>query len=690
MIMDMKKFSPYTGNLHEISPLAQAVLKILKFIAISLLAGTFIIQLFIGNLTLSQHPAYPEIVEGVLDLREWDFDEFGTVPLIGDWEFYWKQLLDPQESPGRHGTFIDVPGTWKGNVIGQETLPGIGYATYRMRILLDPDNLADFSLRIKTVSTALELYVDEQLISSIGVPSHDEDTTVAAFRPSVVSIPSGSKTNSISIQANIANFNYRDGGMWRSLEFGKSAHIQHDKWKADFRSIMLFSSLMMMAIYHTALYLMRKKDLYFLDLALFSLAIAIRALLPTEYTILQIFPQIPFNIIIKMEYLSIIFAMLFVPLLFRSIFPEEFNKKVLSIIIIASSFFVALVLMTPPQIFTHIIHVFYGYSFLVMFYLLFVDIKALKENRQGSLITLIGALAMVITAASDNLLANLIITKGPFIEFGMVIFIFFQALALSLRLTSTFTEVENLSDSLSAMNEGLENEVEKRRVELHSAYETMSSLEQIRSAEIERKRLGRNLHDGLGQSIHALDLISTSLVKKDRNNDPMIKNVQKLSHTIQEEVYSIIEQLYPVLNGGIGFVSAIQSLIERTEELFGIPITYSCPDTDLSIDEGTANELYYMISEALHNIFRHAAPKKIGLSILEQDHVLKIMIDNDGVNEIPLDQSPDTITHGRGQQIMKYRAKLIEGVCEAGLQGQGNYRVIITLPIKRSEEKIYD
>ena len=67
--------------------------------------------------------AGPQAVQGVLDLREWDFEQDGPVELNGEYEFYWQQHLDPSEFSAASRpvptAFVKVPGFWKRLDIGE-------------------------------------------------------------------------------------------------------------------------------------------------------------------------------------------------------------------------------------------------------------------------------------------------------------------------------------------------------------------------------------------------------------------------------------------------------------------------------------------------------------------------------------------------------------------------------------------
>ena len=667
--------------------------RIIHILAIGLLFSILVFSFFLGNNEYRQHPPYPEAVNGVIDLRAWDFESFGPVPLHGEWEFYWKQFPEPTEPPQGEVSYIPVPSTWNSKKVQQDNITETGYAAYRITVLLnqspaasteEPESTNRMGLRIMTAGTSMQVFAGNSLVSSVGISGVSPETSTAAFHPEVVSIPCSESLGALQLQANIANFDYRMGGMWRPISIGSYAQLKKLKWQSDMRSIILASSLFMMVLYHTALYMFRKQNHYILMLALFCLSIAIRALFPTEYTIVQIFSKIPFSLLIKIEYLSIMFAVLFGALFARFFFPEDFHGLSMVLITGISAVFISIVILAKPLFFTHVLFFFYIFSAGVMLYLLYVMIIAVIRKRQGAVLTLIGTIILMTAVWIDNLLANFIINIGPFIEIGMILFIFFQALALSQRLALSFSQVEKLSFSLAELNAKLEDEIQKRTEELHSAYESMRSLEEIRVVEIERKRLGRNLHDGLGQSVHALELISTSAVKKKSADTQFAQKVSDIAHIIQTELYTIIEQLYPVANGGAGLIEALRVLADQISRIYNIPVFCDFSSIDIEIEESMANEIYYILKEALHNAVRHAKPAGIYLKLEERTGVLVISVENDGVPGDSQTVDPNRQTtghHGRGITIMKYRTKLLNGVCTVGRKGPDLFVVTLRIPI---------
>jgi hypothetical protein len=112
-------------------------------------------------------------VNGVIDLSSWDFEKDGSVPIIGDWHFHWKELITPDQArQAPAAQLTHVPGFWDNlqdlNRPGEEIGP-YGYATYRMEVRgLTPGTT--LGLRMFLACTAYELYWVESTGRASSIP----------------------------------------------------------------------------------------------------------------------------------------------------------------------------------------------------------------------------------------------------------------------------------------------------------------------------------------------------------------------------------------------------------------------------------------------------------------------------------------------------------------------------------------
>ncbi|MFW6387667.1 MAG: diguanylate cyclase [bacterium] len=440
---------------------------------------------------------HPPAVAGTLDLRDWSLEEDGPVPLSGQWEFYWQRLYGPDHfedsvsddvtptarprsdvsggGTSRSALFADVPGSWESVELDGGGIPGTGYATYRLIVLLgdQPERLA---IRTLTVSTAFALYVNGVQANSAGNVGVDSQASEPEYNPQVQHIPDGGNPRRLELLVQVSNFDYRTGGLWRPLRLGTEEDLSVEKWNRDLRSMFLFGTLFMISMYHFALFLMRRKDTYFLHLALLSLLISVRALVVGEYILTGLMSDVSFSTLIRTEYISYFLAVVAAVLLFRSMFPKDFLRWVPHLVTVITGLFVAFVLLTPPALFTQVIFLHHAFSFCVIAYLAFVCGYAVKRGRPGAVLALVGFVIMAVASVHDILYSSFVIPTGNIADAALIIFIFVQAVVLSLRLTDAFSQVETLTGELAALNAGLERQVDERTAELRSAYESIKVL----------------------------------------------------------------------------------------------------------------------------------------------------------------------------------------------------------------------
>ena len=587
---------------------------------------------------------------GVLDLRGWSKTEIPCIALDGEWEFFWNQLISPQDRFQKSNVYAEVPGTWSGT--------STGFAAYRLRVLTDPLE-GTFALRHLTAGTAMNIFVDGQQVVTIGHVSETSDKAVPAYRTGVTLLQGLEGATAFDIILQISNYDYRIGGPWRQIWFGDYEALSRRHWGAETRAIILFSALLAMGLYHMAIYLLRSEDRQYLALSILCLLLSLRALLPTQFTLMDLFPQLPFYVIVRLEYLTFYLSVPTSALLFFTLYRQEFQVMAVKVIVLISLLFSLTVLITPPLVFTRYIFLFYVFSALSILYMCLAVLKAVLHQRTGAVFTLIGSVILAGATINDNFYSSFFIHTNTYIETGMILFIFFQALALSVRLTEAFNEVEVLSSSLTELNAGLEQKIEKRTEEMRAAYESVKKLELVRFADEERKQLGRALHDGLGQSVHALELLGEGL--RLYRHDPEIieqklQAILAVNGEIRDYLYTILEELYPVSIGELGLVAGIETLGKKISSYHGICVDITCPQAEVPVDEVLSHDIYLIISEAVSNALRHAAPSHIKVVLSYEKKRILLQIINDGVNNELSSAEKETPDGGRGLKIMEYRA----------------------------------
>ncbi|MBM7660104.1 PAS domain S-box-containing protein [Bacillus mesophilus] len=145
--------------------------------------------------------------------------------------------------------------------------------------------------------------------------------------------------------------------------------------------------------------------------------------------------------------------------------------------------------------------------------------------------------------------------------------------------------------------------------------------------EEERKRLSRELHDGVGQDLYSL-LISISRLKNELEH-PLLDQMHDETTQLIEEIRNLSWELRPSVLDDLGLVPATRSFINRFSSHFGISVAFDCTlKQRLSYEVETT--IYRIIQESLTNIRKYADVKEAYVSIIEDGDVVKMTVQDEG------------------------------------------------------------
>jgi len=221
--------------------------------------------------------------------------------------------------------------------------------------------------------------------------------------------------------------------------------------------------------------------------------------------------------------------------------------------------------------------------------------------------------------------------------------------------------VERTAD-LSRANAALSNEIQER---------TRLERELLDAGERERQRLGRDLHDDLGQLLTGIGFLSSAAEQKlAAQARPEARALLDIRGLVQEAIAKtriLSLGLTPVTLGEGGFVGALRELAVVTERVFKVPCALEYAEF-LEVDDVlAATNLYRIAQEAVSNAVRHGSARHIVISLAMDGDTLRLSIRDDGRG---FDGNHGT-HEGLGLGIMRYRAELVGGMLEVESKAQG-------------------
>ncbi|MEH0018899.1 MAG: 7TM diverse intracellular signaling domain-containing protein [Desulfobacter sp.] len=395
---------------------------------------------------------------GVLDLSQWNFSKDGPVAMRGHWDFFWQRHIfpAPEHPPSSRDGLIRVPGAWNRFKRDGSPIPGRGFATFRLQILLAASHHY-MGLKFLDMSTAFAAYINGEKIYTSGIPGTASAETVPGYAPKVVPIPEASTENALELVIHVSNFHHWQGGMWETVTIGNVSDLNAVRNNQMFLDALLFGSILVMGIYHLFLYRFRPGDKSALFFGLFCLITSIRPITHGERLIFQLFPDaIPFTLFMQINYISFYLCAPLFAHYARCLFPGHVPGILTRGTAAAGVLAAATALVLPPQRFTAVLPWFQGVVLIAVAYGCVCLVKAVRDKAENSGVFTLGFLILGATILNDILYSRQIIDSFYTFPFGLFSFILCQAVLLSRRFARAF-------DLITFQQKTLESEMIRRK-----------------------------------------------------------------------------------------------------------------------------------------------------------------------------------------------------------------------------------
>jgi len=205
-------------------------------------------------------------------------------------------------------------------------------------------------------------------------------------------------------------------------------------------------------------------------------------------------------------------------------------------------------------------------------------------------------------------------------------------------------EIGSLAETFNTMSDQVREERRKRILALFDGQE------------MERRRISRELHDGLGQR-----LVGTKLhIENCDEDDPacLLKTMRETKsslHGIVDELRRISNDLMPAALDELGLETALNNLCSDVGRQLGIEVDFDASLTSPT-NNNTAVYFFRIAQEGIHNIIKHAKAGSISMQMMENRDSLIMILEDDGIGF-----NPEQAVKGNGLSNMKERAVLLGG-----------------------------
>lgn len=406
--------------------------------------------------------------KGIIDLRNWDFNKDGIIRLDGEWEFFYNELLDPHELKKRNSSnvYVKLPGRWRNIKDNKEKIGRYGYATYRLKILLN-DKTSYLGLKIPTSYVAYTIWIDNKYKFEQGKVAKNMEEEIPKSYPKDLFF--NAEKNNIEIIIQNSNFHDESGGFLNSFLLGESeVFLKHIKNNIAL-DLFLLGVILIFSFYHLMLYLFQRKDISSLIFCIFCFIISIRLLFTNECFLYDIIPNFNFELARKLEYLTIcISSPLYVYFIYKQFQNYSIRKVVIISQIIGIVFFL-IIISTHVRFYSYLLKLIQIKFIIDSLYVLYVFIDAILKKEIEAVIFFVSFFILLLTGIYEILYHYQLFLTGIFVPMGFVIYIFGNSLILSLKFAKTNSRLEYVSNKLRKYSQELEIKVKERTQELEEA-----------------------------------------------------------------------------------------------------------------------------------------------------------------------------------------------------------------------------
>lgn len=388
------------------------------------------------RVTVVQAQTQPVAHQGVIDLRSVDLAK-QYVELKGEWKWYWHQLRLPDQ-PESAFEYISLPRLWASSSWQHQAIPGQGYATYSLTVLLPPRSVP-ISLEVPDYNTAYRLFINGKEVAHDGNPTTSPETTEPHWSTQIITLPATGDTLSLLLQ--LANLQHAKGGVTKSMTLGESTKLASKLAIEQSMSVFLMGFVLMSGLFFLGLFGFTAIDRSMLYYGLFCIAYSYR-LIGTDYYVLHtLFPNIPWVLSVRLEYISLYLAIGFFVIYTQLLYPRDTHVRITKVMSWLCFAFAATVIVLPPLQFTRLMNPFLVLMIAYIGYAIYIYWKAYQKRRPGSRFSLMTT-GLLLTVFSLILSQYFGLISPMMIELfvGYLVFFFLQSLVLAFRFSHALNE----------------------------------------------------------------------------------------------------------------------------------------------------------------------------------------------------------------------------------------------------------
>jgi signal transduction histidine kinase len=510
----------------------------------------FYILLTLFTFTLNAKGPSPIAIKGILDLRQISNPDHFIVKLNGEWEFYWKKMLRPNDfgagnyKPDYYGK---VPSYWTDYPSELVKTEKFGYATYRLTVLFPKGFNKPLGIDLPVFDSSYDIYVNGKYLGGNGTTGKSSGETKPEYRRNLFMI--NPEPDSLKIIINVSNYDHRRGGFWLPVKLGTFNDVRKQlasSWAVEW-SVM--SLLLGFSVFFLFFFIISPKEKIMLFFSMSTIGLALRPLFTSHYLILDLF-NMDWIWIVRFEYLGLFLIIIGWVWYVLNLYPSKIFRILTWLITAFFSLTFILTLFLPVKIFSYATLVYYPSMILIITYLLFMSFMGMLKKNTLDLIYFLAFILLLLGGLHDMSvsLGRSSYTLGYSLTYVIVLFVFIQTSLIMYKWVRAFNEKEKLQNELAFVNRNLELLVNERTQELKN-----------RNEEIEKQsNMIATQNEQLSDTIQLKNRIFSVIAHDLRS--PVV-NILYMLNLLKEKEYK--EKYDTFANSSIQYAQLVISLLEN-------------------------------------------------------------------------------------------------------------------------------
>ncbi|MFY7670001.1 sensor histidine kinase [Tenacibaculum sp. MEBiC06402] len=363
------------------------------------------------------------------------------IVLDSEWEFYWNKLLSPKdfEKEISPDTIVKTQ-TWTHFILKNKRLPTFGYATYRLQFSMPLDR-PNTSLFIPPAYSSSKIWINGRLMSEIGIVGATKETTLHRRFSKKIDLDKHESNFEIVIQ--VANFYHNKAGIDKDIILSETNYLEKKLRKKIIADMLFIGCLGFIGFFFLLFFFFYwNKDKAILHLGLACVCLSYMAVSSRYAPLTDVFPNISWILLTKVEYLSLFYAGTAASLFFNQIF-KGFSHKLYPKILRYSFYLLAtLIIVLPAPYFTEFVVPFLVFMIINILYVFFIIAKSLREKKHDSILLLVSMLlGTIVFFLHIFVFLGKIENTIIYVNFGYVIVFLMLSMLLMYRFSTSFKQL---------------------------------------------------------------------------------------------------------------------------------------------------------------------------------------------------------------------------------------------------------